>query len=123
MGNAGTTNAWSLGHLALPTGDYTWSVQTIDGAFAGSAFSSNGSFHIEQPVFTETMLQGDGSYRLRFTGSNLTYHVEATAALIDCGLSVWQRLGNATTSAPGQFEFRDGQATNFPTRFYRLVWP
>ena len=38
-------------------------------------------------------------------------------------LPEWQRLGNATTSAPGQFEFRDGQATNFPTRFYRLVWP
>lgn len=123
MGNAGTTNAWSLGHIALPTGDYTWSVQTIDGAFAGSAFSSSGSFHIEQPVFTETLMQGDGSYQLRFTGSNLTYHVEATTDLIDCGLSEWTRLGAAAMTTPGQFEFRDAQATNHPVRFYRLVWP
>jgi hypothetical protein len=122
-GNAGANTNWSLGHLALPTGDYTWSVQAIDSAFAGSAFSTNGTFHIEQPVFTQVGVQSDGRYLLQFTGTNLTYHVEATTNLLDCGLSVWQRLGEATTHAPGHFEFLDLEAPNHPQRFYRLVWP
>lgn len=53
-GNAGTSKAWSLGHLALPTGDYAWSVQAIDGAFADSAFSSNGSYPLTSPSFNHT---------------------------------------------------------------------
>ena len=122
-GNAGQANQWSLGNLALPTGVYTWGVQAIDSAFAGSAFSTNGTFQIEQPVFTSEGVLGDGRYQLRFTGSNLTYHVEATLDLLDCGLSIWTRLGEPTTTGPRHYEFFDTDAPNHARRFYRLVWP
>jgi len=122
-GGVGPDRPWFLGQLALPTGDYTWAVQAIDSAFAGSAFSADGTFHIEQPVFHELGPDGVGAFVLRFGGSNQTYHVEATTNLVDCGLSVWTRLGEARTNAPGHFEFIDHEAPTHPRRFYRLVWP
>ena len=96
-GNAGAADGWSLGNLGLPTGVYTWGVQAIDSAFAGSAFSTNGTFQIDQPVFTSEGVLGDGRYQLQFTGSNLTYHFEATTDLLDCGLSRWIRLAACRT--------------------------
>jgi hypothetical protein len=35
----------------------------------------------------------------------------------------WEVLGAATESPAGQFQFQDGQATNYPRRFYRLRTP
>ncbi len=43
-GNGSSTNFWLISEL--PPGDYFWSVQAIDPAFAGSAFSPEASFSI-----------------------------------------------------------------------------
>ncbi len=49
-GNAGSTNRWRL--RDLPRGTYYWSVQAIDGAFAGSPFATNGTFTDTRPVIS-----------------------------------------------------------------------
>src|SRR6266446_7391128 len=35
----------------------------------------------------------------------------------------WTSLGSATEISPGQFQFTDTQATNFPQRFYQIRSP
>jgi len=45
LGNVNGNNTWTLKNL--PNGLMYWSVQTIDGAFAGSAFAEGGSFRIQ----------------------------------------------------------------------------
>jgi hypothetical protein len=52
LGNAYQNLGWKL--RGLPPGDYSWSVQTIDAAYAGSAFAPEGHFTITAPV-TELM--------------------------------------------------------------------
>jgi N-acetylneuraminic acid mutarotase len=37
--------------------------------------------------------------------------------------SDWMMIGDVTETAPGQFQFTDTQATNYPRRFYRLRSP
>jgi hypothetical protein len=48
LGNAYCNLGWKL--KGLPPGDYTWSVQTIDAAYAGSVFAPEASFTIPAPV-------------------------------------------------------------------------
>jgi hypothetical protein len=50
LGNAYHNLGWKL--KGLPPGDYTWSVQTIDAAYAGSVFAPAASFTIPAPVTT-----------------------------------------------------------------------
>ncbi len=44
LGNTNTRNRWELKGLA--SGEYTWSVQAIDGAYAGSVFAAEEQFSI-----------------------------------------------------------------------------
>ena len=44
MGNAWLNTTWNL--QGLPDGDYAWSVQTVDAAYAGSAFAPEQTFTI-----------------------------------------------------------------------------
>jgi hypothetical protein len=50
--------------------------------------------------------------------SSLNFHVLATTNVAD-PLMNWQSIGPATL----RYEFTDPDATNFPARFYQLVWP
>jgi hypothetical protein len=50
LGNAYQNVGWKL--KGLPPGDYSWSVQTIDAAYAGSAFAPEGHFTIAAPFTT-----------------------------------------------------------------------
>ena len=62
---------------------------------------------------------GNGSFNLNFSGdSNATYSVWATTNLFD-----WFNLGTAGEGQPGQYQFMDATATNWPQRFYRLSAP
>ncbi|MBI2925529.1 MAG: VCBS repeat-containing protein [Verrucomicrobia bacterium] len=53
-GNAGSSGAWRLANL--PPGEYFWSVQAIDPAFASSAFAPEAAFKVETPVDSTTNL-------------------------------------------------------------------
>jgi len=64
-----------------------------------------------------------GAFQLSF--SNIlggTFSVVATTDLKQ-PLTNWTSLGGAIESPPGTFQFTDPQATNLPTRFYRVSSP
>ncbi|MBI4547465.1 MAG: VCBS repeat-containing protein, partial [Ignavibacteriae bacterium] len=52
LGNTYHRNSWTIKNL--PPGAYYWSVQAIDGAFAGSVFAQEGSFSIEPGTEKDT---------------------------------------------------------------------
>lgn len=54
-GNVGHNRAWIVNNFK--PGTYYWSVQTIDGAFAGSAWAPEDSFTVTQPLFQPTNLE------------------------------------------------------------------
>lgn len=122
-GNVGQTNRWVLRKAQLPTGVYTWSVQAVDPSFAGSTFSTNATFGIEQPVLDPIQMLPGGGARLTLSGSNLLYRVEGAADLLDCGQTHWVPLGTTTPLEAGRHSFIDANAQTSPYRFYRLVWP
>ncbi len=60
-----------------------------------------------------------GTFGLSLNGSShATYSVWASANLSD-----WNRLGTATETTPGIYQFTDPTVTNLPERFYRLTAP
>jgi len=63
LGNVGQTTSWTLAGLS-PASDreYTWSVQAVDNAFAGSAFAAAGNFTIDVPPAVPTGLTATASY-------------------------------------------------------------
>jgi hypothetical protein len=105
-----------------PAPNYYWSVQAVDGSYAGSAFSTNATFPIGAPFFSELRLQS-GNFNLGFFAPPGVYHVEGVTDLLEPGQSVWSDLGTASTNAPGCFNFTDTQASGYPYRIYRLRSP
>jgi N-acetylneuraminic acid mutarotase len=62
----------------------------------------------------------NGAFRFGFTNSpGLAFDVMG-ATNPGIVLSNWISLGTASEILPGQFEFTDTQATNYPARFYRV---
>jgi len=61
----------------------------------------------------------NGAFQLAFSGTtNAAYRVWASTNLVN-----WELLGPAAAPAPGQFQFLDAGATNWPHRFYRASAP
>jgi hypothetical protein len=59
----------------------------------------------------------DGQPHLEFSGNDArTYVMEASTNLVD-----WDVIGVAEPSGTGEYDFQDGQANDFPARFYRVV--
>jgi len=120
MGNVQLgTNAW----LNLPSGNYYWTVQAVDGAFAGSQFAPEQNFIVgppcaTQPVFTDFARPSPSEFLVHFSGcAGWTYHLEVSADLTN-----WLTIGAATETSGGVFEFHDSAATNSP-RYYRVRQP
>ena len=60
-----------------------------------------------------------GVFELNFSGqTNGTYRVWAST-----NLTYWEALGTATATSNGWFNYLDGDATNWPRRFYRAGAP
>jgi hypothetical protein len=136
--------------LPLAGQTYYWSVQAVDNGFVGSPFSAEQSFIIPNAPFLTGDANGDGlvdqselnatlhnywqisppgmqsvispsDTRFRFdleTLSSLNFHVLATTN-VALPLMDWTDIGPATL----RYEFTDPDATNYPARFYRLIWP
>jgi hypothetical protein len=103
----------------LPFGNYYWSVQSVDGTFAGSPFAPEQRFSIGAPLITRLLPQPGGTYVLSATGlPGLHCTVEASVNLVQ-----WTGITNLVVSPGGLLEFRDLTATNYPWRFYRLKAP
>ncbi|HKW29755.1 MAG TPA: DUF2961 domain-containing protein [Verrucomicrobiae bacterium] len=77
----------------------------------------------QAPQFTNgswmTGTNGGGSFALNFGGSsNATYSVWSST-----NLTQWQFMGTSAELGPGQYEFLDTTATDWPARFYRISAP
>ena len=69
--------------------------------------------------FWMTETNGSRSFALNFGGSsNATYSVWSST-----NLTQWQFMGTSAEFSPGQYEFFDMTATNWPERFYRISAP
>jgi hypothetical protein len=69
--------------------------------------------------FWMTGTNGSSSFVLNFGGSsNATYSVWSST-----NLTQWQLMGTSAEPSPGQYEFFDMTATNWPERFYRISAP
>ena len=94
---ANVTNGWrkiaspgNVGHAFstryhLPPGTYYWSVQAVDGAFAGGAWGTEQTFTITDPeeprlLLTRGTNQHDGSWPIRFSGYQLEHKTTLTDA-------------------------------------------
>jgi len=73
IGNTNHNNSWNIGNLV--GGTYYWSIQSIDNVFAGSVFSGESSFVVENALPTLTEVTPDSGYRqetldVSFIGDN-----------------------------------------------------
>jgi hypothetical protein len=72
------------------------------------------------PTFTNAVwnaASGTNGFDLSFSGdASATYSVWSSTNLVD-----WLKLGPATENQPGQYEYLDADATNWPQRFYKVA--
>ncbi|MCX6896496.1 MAG: DUF5110 domain-containing protein [Verrucomicrobia bacterium] len=65
----------------------------------------------------------NGAMHIAFTNAEGMRFTVLAATNLTVPLSNWIVLASVPEIAPGQFEFRDAAATNFPRRYYRLRTP
>jgi uncharacterized lipoprotein YddW (UPF0748 family) len=73
------------------------------------------------PIITGCSLLVSGEFQLQFNGATGTNYCVLASTNLALPLSNWTVLGGVTENSPGQFQFTDPQATNFPARFYRVL--
>ncbi len=67
--------------------------------------------------------ENSGGFHLSFTNVPGTHFTLLSATNVLLAVSNWTVVGSFTETPPGQFQFTDPQATNFPRRFYRVRSP
>lgn len=83
--------------------------------FSTECYSVTFPIQLEQP---STL--ANGTFQFTFTNApTVGFNVFASTNFIQ-PIANWTLLGTATQTAPGQFQFADTQATNYPQRFYRV---
>ncbi len=81
--------------------------------------ATNIDFVLNQVRITGTVPTTNGPFQLSFLGGpGRTYRIEASTTL-----TTWQTISTNTAATNGLFQYIDGKASNFPTRFYRTVTP
>lgn len=115
-GNAQNCLQATLTNLAV--GNYFWSVQTIDTAFAGSGFAREGWFSIGLPNITGGNLS-NGIFELQLTsGSSPTFRLQSSTNLLQ-----WVTLVRFFAGANRTTWFGDTNASNHPVQYYRVSQP
>ena len=75
------------------------------------------------PVITQAEFLSDGAVRVTFTNDPaITFSVYASTN-VAAPLNQWLQLGSATQPSSGIYQLTDSTATNYPQRFYKVVWP
>ena len=81
--------------------------------------ATNINFALNPVHITAIVPTTNGLFQLSFlAGPSRTYRIEAST-----NLTVWQSVSTNTSQSNGVFQFIDGNASNFPIRFYRTVTP
>jgi uncharacterized repeat protein (TIGR03803 family) len=110
--NAGTVfrlNADGSGFAVLHSFEVECEVEVADGV------------NVTSPRLTTVTLLPDKNLQLTLVGaSNLVWRVQAATDLVEP--RAWETVAYVF-SAEGQVQFTDLNATNYPQRYYRAVWP
>ena len=121
MGNVQLRHGARLCAL-VPGTTYYWSVQSVDTAFAGSAFTAEGSFTAlaDPPQNVSFARNAGGGIHAIWRGTpGSTYRVEASP-----DLQSWTPVATpAAAAGTGVFEFLETPASNVGQRFYRAARP
>ena len=75
------------------------------------------------PVITSAAKLPDGTFQIVYTNLPYGTNTVLTSTDMTVPLTNWTALGSGAEVLPGQFQFIDPQATNFPQRFYRISSP
>jgi len=106
----------------IPGTTYYFSVQSVDTAFAGSAFAVEGSFValVDPPQNVTISMETSGTVHTVWRGTpGSLYGIEVSSNLQD-----WMPLSNVPAAAgTGLFEFFETPAPGVTPRFYRAVRP
>jgi hypothetical protein len=145
----GANNLTNGNPMLAPLGNYGGLTPTmpplpdspaIDGATSGTSFTTDqrgqpriigafadlgaveGVFNPNYPLVNVTQL-GSGNVQFAFTNlSGPSYRVLASTN-VAASINTWIDLGAPTESPAGVFTFTELQATNYPSRFYRVTTP
>ncbi|MEO8614165.1 MAG: FG-GAP-like repeat-containing protein [Luteolibacter sp.] len=114
-------NVWQIHTTKLrslvPGTTYYWSAQSVDTAFAGSTFATEGSFTaLTDPPQNVTFAREAGGFRSIWRGTpGFAYRVEFSEDLVS-----WTPAASPTAAAgTGLFDYLDAPPVNTPKRFYR----
>src|SRR5215510_13238753 len=75
------------------------------------------------PTLQQPVMLPDGAFQFTFTNYPGTTFTVLAGADLSLQFSNWTVLGPAQEVSPGQFQFTDLQATNYPQRFYNVRSP
>ena len=120
MGNVQSRLGASVRGL-VPGTTYYWSVQSVDTAFAGSAFAAEGSFTaLADPPQNVSFARvaGGGIHAIWRGTPGSTYRVEASP-----DLQSWTPVATPAAAGTGVFEFLETPASDVGQRFYRAARP
>ncbi|MEY4385505.1 MAG: hypothetical protein RLY20_788 [Verrucomicrobiota bacterium] len=119
----------TLSVFSNSTPNGTWSLYVLDdgpgdtGTIAGgwsltiSTLAIFGS--VSPPIINSANFLNATQFHLVGTGdANATYHIQASTNLLN-----WSEIGLATANGSGVFEYIDGAAAGFRTRYYRVTYP
>ena len=132
IGNTATnasTYAWTL--PATPATNCVLRLQQFATGYSDSAWVQSASFAItiptNPPVTSITLSKPirlvGGSIQLAFTNMPSATFTVLAATNIAQALNTWTVLGSMTEVTSGHYQFTDPQATNNPTRYYRVRSP
>jgi hypothetical protein len=101
--------------------------QGEQGSYVASAelyeFAAENVARGQPAILTGAKILPNGSLRFTFTNTPGAPFSALATMLPTLPTSEWMVLGGVSEIAPGQFQFTDTQATNFPQRYYRVRSP
>ncbi len=101
----------------LSYGQYYWSVQAIDSAYAGGPFASEATFTIA-PVIT-TFSYTNNQFKINFNAlATNSYTLQASP-----NLTTWTNLASLIPPTNGPAQLTDPAPAHSPVRYYRLSSP
>jgi len=124
-----STYAWTL--PAAPATNCVLRIQQFAGGYTDSAWVQSASFTIVMPTnppVTSITLSNltqlvSSAFQCGFSNvPGATFTVLATTNVAQ-PLNTWTVIGTATEVSSGHYQFTDPQATNHPTRYYRVRSP
>jgi N-acetylneuraminic acid mutarotase len=74
-------------------------------------------------VLTHSTMLGNGTFQSSFTNLPTFGFSVLASTNLTVPAANWTVLSGATEISPGQYQFTDPQATNYPNLFYRVRWP